>query len=250
MIQFNLLPDIKLKYLRVRRLQRLVMLIAGLISGIALAVFIFLVFLVYVWQKGTINNISSQIATQSKQIEDTSNLDRVLTVQNQLASLPSIDAAKPVTSRLFGYINQLTPANATISLLKVGYSASTAASTSGATANEPPNTMTITGGADTLATVQNFVDTLKFTNYTTAADSTSKPAFSDVVLTAFTESTVDSATYTITASFDPELFSEASVPTITPSIPPGSTTRAQLEQPTDLFQKAQPTAGSNSGGNQ
>ena len=98
--------------------------------------------------------------------------------------------------------------------------------------------MKITGTADSLQSVNKFVDTLKFTTYsvvpadgTTPEPSTTKP-FSAVVLSDFTR-TDKEVTYTITLSFDPVIFNSAN--NIKLSVPKIISTRSETEKPTDLF---------------
>lgn len=118
-------------------------------------------------------------------------------------------------------MSQLTPTAATIAKLNVDYAA---------------NTMSVSGSADSLTTVNKFTDTLKFTTYTTASSSSSKAAFSDVVLSAFGRDS-KGATYTITMKFDPVIFQETSDVSLT--VPNIISTRSQVEQPSALFQKAE-----------
>ena len=72
--------------------------------------------------------------------------------------------------RLFTYLTQLTPNTATISQLSLSFSA---------------DSISLTGQADSLATVDQFVDTLKFTTYSLGSSTQTSPAFSNVVLTSF-----------------------------------------------------------------
>jgi len=96
--------------------------------------------------------------------------------------------------------------------------------------------ITISGSANTLEIVNTFTDTLKFTTYHTAsAPQTEVPAFSNVVLSAFGRDS-KGATYTITFTFDPPIFSDTQEVTLT--VPNKITTRSQTEQPAALFQKS------------
>jgi hypothetical protein len=213
MIQFNLLPDVKLEYIKTRRTKRMVVSVSLLVSAVALFVFLFLLVSVDVLQKKNITDLSSDIKTNSSQLEKTPDINKILTVQNQLLSLPGMHDNKVVSSRIFSFVQSVTPAQATISDIKVDFNA---------------NTVVITGAAPSLNVVNTFTDTMKFTKYKTADSTDTKAAFTSVVLTAFAR-TVTSANYTISASFDHSLFSNQS--NVSLVIPTQSTTRSQVDQP-------------------
>lgn len=227
MIQFNLLPDIKQRYLKAQRQKHLVIFISTIASATAIGIFVILFLVVQVWQKQSINDLNSDIKNYSNQLSDTKDLDKILTVQNQLKSLPGLHDEKAVSSRLFGYITQLTPQKANISKLELSFD---------------ENTISISGSADGLSTVNAYVDTLKFTKYTANSDDPqTNSAFSNVVLSAFGR-TATETTYTITASFDPVIFSQQQEVTLT--VPKITSSRSVTEQPNDLFQ-AESINGSN-----
>src|ERR1700685_4322347 len=136
MIEFNLLPDVKLEYVKTRRIERLVIASSLLAAIVALVVFIFLVVFVDVLQKKHLSDINSDINTSSAQLQAVPSLNKILTIQNQLQALPALHDQKPLSSRLFSYMTQLTPANATISSLNVDFM---------------QHTLTIAGNADSLA---------------------------------------------------------------------------------------------------
>jgi hypothetical protein len=169
-------------------------------------------------QKNNINNLSNQITSSTQQISSNTNLNKILTIQNQLESLPALDNAKPATTQILPYINQLTPSSATISSVTVNFLKDTAS---------------IQGNADNVGTVNTFVDTLKFTNYTIGKNKETN-AFSNVVLSAFAENTASAGVgYTINLSFDPLIFSGTQQATL--AVPQIITTRSITQQPADLF---------------
>lgn len=215
MIQFNLLPDVKLEYIRTSRTKRLVMTIAVLVGAIALALLVILLMTVLVFQKQHMNHVTNDIKKYSNDLKSTQDLDKILTIQNQLNSLSSIHETKPDVTRIIPFVKQVTPAAASISSLNVDYGT---------------NLMTITGTADTLVTVNKYVDTLKFTKYSSGTDSTD--AFSDVVLTSFGRAD-EGASYTITLMFDPIIFDNTK--TITLTVPNIISTRSTTEKPSVLF---------------
>lgn len=240
MIQFNLLPDVKLEYIKARRAKRFVMLISTLVTGVALAILVLLAMVVLVLQKQHLGNLSRDIDRDSKAIKETKDIEKILTIQSQLTRLPDLHNQKPVASRLFDYVKQITPANVSMARLDVNY---------------PESTISVTGAADSLATVNKFVDTLKFTEFKSGDPEVLKTmefkrgeqelAFFDVVLTNFGRD-VKGASYKIDFKFNPAIFesvqddpgtdtdeSRHSVVLIVPNI---ITTRSQIEKPEALFQ--------------
>lgn len=218
MIQFNLLPEVKRQYVRARRNKRSVMLIALLVSGVAVAIFVLLFLSVQIFQKKYSRDLSNDIKTETKKLQDTPDLDKILTIQNQLNSLPDLHAQKPVTTRIFGYLKQVTPAKVSISSASIDFDA---------------HSLSLTGSADAISTVNKFVDTLKFTTYKTA-DGKEANAFTDVVLSSFGKD-AKGASYNISLSFDGAIFDSAS--DVTLNVPANKiTTRSQTEKPEDLFQ--------------
>ena len=229
MIQFNLLPDVKLSFLKAKYTKRLVILVSSVAAIASLVVFIFLLVYVDVLQKHHLDGLSSNIASEQSQLGDTSNLNKILTIQNQLESLPNIDSEKPAATRLFQDLVDVTPASASISQVSVDFTA---------------DTMTLEGSADSLDTVNAYVDTLKFTTYSGGTTGTNPNAFSNVVLTSFGLQTGKGASYTINCSFDPTIFNidDSNIALIVPN---KTTTRSITQQPTDLYQKR---TSSSSGG--
>ena len=228
MIELNLLPDVKMQFINARRREHLVIVITLIVTAASVAVFVFLLLFVEVAQKVTINNVSNNIKQTSSQLIGNTKLNEVLTVQNQLETLPNTEAATPAVTRMFNYVAELTPLQATISDLKAEYSS---------------NQVTITGSADSLSTVNLFVDTLKYVTYTdtssdgTGGQSAAAPAFNTVVLSSFnyatsTTNNTKPASYTITFNYDPPIFDASK--NITLNVPQETTTRSILNQP-DLF---------------
>ncbi|MEI6751106.1 MAG: hypothetical protein WCK69_00955 [Candidatus Saccharibacteria bacterium] len=234
MIQFNLLPDVKLEYIKTKRTKHLVLVAAMAVSGASLTILVILFMAVSVYQKDRISDLSKDIKTNIADLKKIPNLEKILTVQNQLGALGGLHAKKPQVSRLYNYINQVTPINVTIS---------------SATIKLDNKTLTISGNSADLSTVNKFVDTLKFVNYTTAdSPATKKNPFSSVVLSSFslipTAPTDKKASYSITMIFDPAIFDNTKEVLL--DVPKQITTRSETEKPT-LFQ-VDPTLNTSPGG--
>jgi Tfp pilus assembly protein PilN len=216
MIQFNLLPDVKLQYLKARRMQHVV--ITASLVGIVVSLFVLVVLIgtVDVFQKKNMSDLKRDIASSNSQLTSTPNLTKILTVQNQLQALTALHNNKPVASRLFDFVKQVTPSSVSISQLSVDFA---------------QHIISIAGGANSLDIVNTYADTLKFTKYTRSNGSTAN-AFSSVVLSQFQRNT-SGASFTITTNFDPAIFDAANNVTLT--VPNIISTRSAIDQPTDLF---------------
>jgi len=217
-IQFNLLPDIKIEYLKARRQQHLVVLGAIAAAIVSITVFVLLISVVYGLQKKNLNDLNSDIKSASNELRDTKDLTKILTVQNQLTVLPGLHDKKVASSRLYKYLAQVTPNGSSITKLDADFTL---------------NTMSISGSASDLATVNKFADSLKFTKYKTKADKTDRNAFTDVVLTGFTVNAKE-VTYVMDLKFDPAIFNNTQDVTLT--VPQITSTRSEVDKPAALFQ--------------
>lgn len=229
MIQLNLLPQVKLQYIQARRRKRLVIGLSSIISITFLAILLILIGYVRVSQPRHMNALTKDINSTTSQLKAKQDLDKILTIQNQLNSLPGLHDKKVITSRMFDYLTQVTPVQATISDVTADFEA---------------NTILVEGNADALSTVNKFADTLKFTDFkTTGDDAKEGKAFSNVVLKSFTvasgsQSDLGAITYELEFSFDPVIFSNiknADGQAVTLSVPNIITTRSETEKPGDLF---------------
>ena len=216
MIQLNLLPDVKQEYLKAERTKRLVVVSAVSVTAAALGILILLAAVVFVFQKKYMNDLTKDITTYSNDLKNTTDLDKILTVQNQLNAVNTLHEKKQDTARLMPFIRQITPVQASVS---------------NATIDFDTTTITLTGAADSLVTVNKFVDTLKFTNY--KLDGGETKAFSDVVLSSFGRAD-KGASYTLTLSFDPTIFDNTKQVELV--VPARITTRSETEKPTALFE--------------
>lgn len=226
MIQFNLLPDVKVDYIKASRTKRMVTLAAIAITAVTLFIFVLLLLIVRVFQQLHINNLNSDIKSSVSQLKGVEDLDKVLTVQNQLDKLTGLHEEKPATSRMYDYLIRMTPKDAKVSSVSVDFDA---------------NTIEIGGSAVNLETVNKYVDTIKFTDYKDGGEQ--KRAFSEVVLSAFGVSGAaqgaERTTYTIQFRYEPAIFDNTkTVELVVPNI---ISTRSVTEAPSDLFEAPQRT---------
>jgi Tfp pilus assembly protein PilN len=222
MIQFNLLPDVKIKYIKTRRQKRLVMLGSFLVGSAALALIALGLLFVYGIQgaqltlvNNDIKKSNSSINRQRGQVDD---INKVLTVQNQLVALDGLHSGKPITSRIFDYLTRLTPSGVNISKLTVNTVAGS-------------EEVTIQGSTDTLETVNKFVDTLKFSTFApSSSEADAVQVFTEVVLASFSRDKVG-ATYTVSFKYDPMIF-DLKNQTANLVVPKGLiTTRSEIGRP-------------------
>lgn len=281
MIQLNLLPDVKLEYIKARQKKRLVVSVASVASIAFLAIMLLLLFYVKVVQNEHLNNLNKDITAKTKELKEKPDLEKILTIQNQLNSLPGLHDNKVISSRLFDYLTQLTPSEATISDVTIdfggsassGNAAAASNTTTGATGSEGAQTLNIKGNTDSLTVVNKFVDTIKFTGFVVnnADDESGQTscgfgnieqqapnpdgkticrAFSQVVLKSFElnasiASGEKPVAYEISFMYDPLLFKYLQAPNdqqpIELRIPNIVSTRSVTEKPSKLFEK-QPEA--------
>ncbi len=224
-VQLNLLPDVKLRHVQATRRRNLIISISAIVTGAALAIFLVMLLTVYGVQKKQLSDSAKQITAANAKINQTNSLSQILTVQNQLQSLNSLHHSKHIASRIFTYLPQVTPTQVNMGSLSIDISS---------------NTINISGTADSQKTVNTFIDTLKFTTYSVGSDTTKKAAFSAVTETGFSIGT-GNVSYSISAQFDPALFSSdlldssghIQVPTL--NVPSLTTTRSVLDDPGNVL---------------
>ena len=190
MIEFNLLPDIKLEYLKTEKTKRKVFLISLVVAGFSTVVII-LLFAALQLQSHQISSNKKQIQDLTKQLTGTTDINKVLTIQNQLKTVVGLANQTPQTTRIYGYLPQLVPQNVTISSLSLDFTT---------------NALKVSGDAPDLETINTFADTLKFAQYSKDGATDNLPkAFSGVVLQSFSRGK-DKASYSFGMNFDPVLF--------------------------------------------
>lgn len=214
MIQFNLLPDVKISYIKAQRQKRLIVSISTIAIIAAVTIFVLLFAFVNLAQKKNMNDLTKDIKSQNNKLMGTEDLNKILTVQNQLGALETLHGDKVMANRTFQYIQQVTPADVNVTQLDIDYTA---------------YTMSITGKAVSLAAVNTYADSLKFTTYRAENESDENMrAFKNVVLASFGRSD-DSNTYTITLEYEPAIFAQDSQ--ITLQVPQMNTSRSSVERP-------------------
>jgi Tfp pilus assembly protein PilN len=191
-VQFNLLPDVKLNYVKAQRTRNLIISVSTISASVAIAIFLLSFFLVKVVQKAQMGDLDKNIQNATKSVKDLPDIDKVLTIQNQLTSLVGLHQQKHISSRIFTYLPEVTPSSVNVGNVTIDFVAST---------------MNIAGTADSQKTVNAFIDNLKTTYYSNGGNDKTK-AFSQTTESSFSIQQ-KSVNFTINLVFDPSLFSNA-----------------------------------------
>lgn len=189
MIQFNLLPDVKVEFLCTQRIKRMVILAAIAASALSIAILV-LMFSYSAIQKGHITNLDKDIDGIKNELSSNKELTKILSVQNQLNSLPALYDGRPAAERLPGYLEQTTPSDVGLSKVSVDFSLTT---------------VVLTGTAANLEAVNRHVNMLKSTVYRIDDSQESISAFKDVILASHSRNDKNTS-FTINFSFDPQIF--------------------------------------------
>lgn len=222
MIQINLLPDVKATYVKAERTKKTVVSFTVILCAVAIGIVGMLGFVAYGAQGIALNQSQQDINKKVNELKSVEDLDKILTIQNQLDSIDTLHDSKPVTTKLFNYLQQTTPVGVRIDTISINFA---------------DNTVQVSGNAPNLEVVNKYVDTIKFTQLKkgeTPQGEELPRAFSAVVLSSFVKNE-EETTYNVSYKFDPSLFDSQAgdVAIIVPSI---VTTRSQTEAPVaDIF---------------
>jgi Tfp pilus assembly protein PilN len=149
MIRLNMLPDVKREYLHARRLESKVVAGALLLSAIAIGLVVLIALYVYGAQTLQKNGLTSKINSQMSELKEIKDIDKYVTIQNQLGSISSLHEKKLLYSRLFTILPKLNPAaphNVKITNLTV---------------DSAENTIMFEGETSSFTALETFRDTLK-----------------------------------------------------------------------------------------
>lgn len=222
-VQFNLLPPSKYGAMQNEAREAVLVRKALLAAAACAALFVLLLGYTEGVQRAQISSNAKSIDTKAAKLKAVPNVETILTIQNQLAAAANLHQDQHDMSRIFGYLSQLTPPNASVGSLNL---------------DSTTSIMKIDGTANTAATVNAFIDTLKYTKYQVGSSSAAT-AFSSVVESNFSIAQTGVA-YSISAKYDPKLFAndltDSNGKSIAPKlIAPNSTTTRGGNDPGSLF---------------
>lgn len=228
MIQINLLPSIKAEYVKAQRTKRTVISVSIIAIAASLGIVGILASIAFGAQQIQLSSLQDKTTENEAKLKEVNDLDKILTIQNQLVALTPLHDAKPVMSRLFTYMQQTTPDSVTLEKYAV---------------NNDDFTWTVEGEAPSIELINKYVDTLKFTEIATTQEGQEPAkAFNEVVLSSFAKSQ-EGYTYNIAFKFNDQLFSSANSD-IKLTVPSTVTTRSQTQLPTgDIFAPSSSTPG-------
>jgi hypothetical protein len=109
MIEINLIPDVKQEYLKTQSLRAKVTSVSILISLAALGAIAFLA--AYMGTQAVREAIVDKSVQDeySKLVKDNPDLDNIVTIQNQLANISSLNDNKQITSRILEVLSAINP---------------------------------------------------------------------------------------------------------------------------------------------
>lgn len=229
MIQLNLLPDIKIEFLKKQRSRVQVITGAIMLSLAAIGLTVFAALWVYGAQGLQKTLLTNSINTNVKKLQNTKDIDKYVTIQNQLASITALHDSKNNYSRLLDYLPTM---NTGVKLSGVNVDATT-------------KTLTFDGSTDNYTTLLVFRDTLKGARLH-YVDANNKPQetnlFTNVNIDSSGIGTNKDSTSTVTFKistiyFDSAFSSTIQKPTIT--VPKKETTPSAQGAPTAVFEGGQ-----------
>jgi hypothetical protein len=190
-------------------------------------------------QQLQINLASDNIKRELTNLKAVENIDKYLTIQNQLKSLPALHTAKGNTSRIFDFlsvVNPSAPNNVTLGSLQMTMA---------------DHSLVLTGSTATFETLNVFVDTLKNAQVSYKQDGQGDPIkqnmFDSVTIQAAGFMKSGSATnivgFTIKTTFQDSVFADTNTD-VTASVPNITTTSSVTQSPTPVFNDK----GTNNGG--
>lgn len=229
MIQLNLLPDVKKEFLRAESARRKTITISILVTIIAAGLTAVFAVYVYAVQNVIIFAQTQDIKNKSTELSKVQDIDKYLTIQNQLKQLSGLHNDKNNFSRLLTFLPTLNPAppqNVTISNLEVSSEATT---------------ITIKAAAADYGSLTTFKDTLANAEYSYLSQSDGEPVtgklFKKVVIESATyENTSGKAgvTFSIVLTYEPEVFRQANT-NVTVTVPNKETTNSVIGSPQAIF---------------
>jgi len=109
MIQLNLLPDLKKEFIKSQKNKSLVISSSILVTlgaiGLSALLFVYVTFA----QQVQIGLVTQEIQKKSKEVSDIPDINKYLTIQNQLSSIDTLHNGKGKYSRLFEFFGVLNP---------------------------------------------------------------------------------------------------------------------------------------------
>jgi Tfp pilus assembly protein PilN len=190
-ITINLLPDLRQTRLREQRQRRLVTVITIMVVSIS-AGLVLLLFVFNIGQKVITDNLSKDITSKEKKLQNTASLVDALTAQQHIQSLPAVWAQRVYFTKFFDAYSQVNPNAVVLNSLSV----------------TPDNLVTIGGNASSYKDVSQLADAMSAENVTlgTGASTSNPPYFVNVQIRSITSSSTGYI-FSLTAGISKEVVS-------------------------------------------
>jgi len=214
-----------------------------------------LAFYTKVSQQNRIEDLQNETQAALVEIRKTEELGNLLTVQNQLESLPGLHSNKAITSRIFDYFSKIVPSEINLTQADVWFSNEGATSVPNGddfavdpsrVTSSSPQRITLSGEAKDPFSYNIFVDILKNAEFTAQysvedlqnnqpSSTAAVKAFDNVITDSASKNSENSVSFQTSLTYDPLLFSYT--PTgINFRVPNITTTASETDRP-DLFKE-------------
>lgn len=197
MSQINLLPDIKRKYLKSQQIKHTVIVASVLLSIVVFTIAALLFAYVRIVQLQHRQNLQEDIDAALQKQKEFPEASKLVTIQNALKQIQTLQGNKTITSRSFSYIGSVTPVD--IVYRSFSYNGDT-------------SLLTITGTAPSTEKVNELANNIKSATYSYEKDDkeiTGKPFTSSRFSSPISKNEDDgSVSFTIEIGLASELFAQ------------------------------------------
>ena len=236
MIQFNLLPDVKVQYIKTRRISRLVIIASILVVVVAVIATVSF-YLRAEEQESRLTTLTGEADSIFNEIrhaeisvlaneanQDNSDINELLTIQAQLIKLTELHEQKVAVERIEGYLQKILPEGVEITSKRLDFDESRF-EFSGAVVGSEDGQVTSLGQANVL------IDTIKFTVYVIDGDATTRKHPFILEPPNLSALGGERTTFSLRGTFDPVIFdSQIDYDSIKMIVPPDcDTTHIEVE---------------------
>lgn len=104
MIQINLIPDVKLELIRAQKQRNIIISVATLVTIVAMGLVVVTALYVFVVQFAREGFVDNNIEKNVKELKGIDEIDKIVTIQNQLSQIDQTHSSKALTSRIFSML--------------------------------------------------------------------------------------------------------------------------------------------------
>ena len=222
-----MLPDVKREYVHARRLEAKVVTGAALASIVSVGLVVLLALFVYGAQTLHKASLTNAIKSNSAELSQVRDIDKYVTIQNQLNNLTSLHEKKQLYSRLFDVLSTLNPqAPNNVRITKVTVDAAT-------------STLAFEGETSSFTALETFRDTLKNADLTYVKDgnSSTEKLFNSVTVNTQSigkgQNGAQVVAFSLSNTYAPAVFMTSSKNVVV-TVPNKETTQSKVDAP-DIF---------------